>query len=406
MDISRFDADPFSLRPLYADLHCSRKVRGSPPDETAEFSEVRALKLPHMQAMKNRLGHASSNRALLDMQPFDPQRKLVYRGTPSAITPHGIRTNTESNLMTRTKEFHSTQCVPARSSWISRERCNEQGISRPVPNTPTGIASALRTALLFLAGAAAAACTTATPEIQAPQDHDGTTVTLYFSDFQAQHVLPETRTLESPASSNALLHEIVEALLAGPQAPYSAGIFPQTTRVLSATLDDGTARVDFSADVTRMAGSAAEMMAVRSLVYSLTDLPRVQRVQILIAGGTTQTLGGHLSIDEPFTRERLLYASVPIFIDERRASWLQERVAAGDEEALLHTDPLAAARWEARMVGFTGEDAFALSTVDSVAGMALVHVTRPNGDRYALTLIQPAERGRQGVWMLQGTQPL
>lgn len=333
---------------------------------------------------------------------------LVYRGTSSAITRHGIgiQTNTGSNLMIQATDLHSTRCMPAYSGRIFQNRCHEQSRSLSIRNAPARIASVLRTAMLFLAAAAAAACTTAPPEIQNPEDPDGTTVTLYFSDFQAQHVLPETRTLESPESSNALLLEIVEALVAGPQAAYSSSIFPPTTRVLSAILDDGTARVDFSADVTRMAGSAAETMAVRSLVYSLTDLPQVQRVQILIDGGTTQTLGGHLSIDEPFVRERLLYVSVPIFIDERRAAWLQERASAGDEEALLHTDPLTAARWEARMVGFTGDDAFALVAEDSAEGLALVHVTRPNGSRYALTLIQPAERGRQGIWMLQETQPL
>jgi spore germination protein GerM len=102
---------------------------------------------------------------------------------------------------------------------------------------------------------------------------------------------------------NVALYAAVEAL-AGPPSDVAAIHFPTGTRINGVTLNGSTATVDLSAEVTQQAGGAfGENGEFKALVYTMTAVPGVDAVQILVQGNRLETLpGGHLELDEPLRR--------------------------------------------------------------------------------------------------------
>jgi spore germination protein GerM len=73
--------------------------------------------------------------------------------------------------------------------------------------------------------------------------------------------------------------------------------------------DRGDAFVDLSPEVSRAhpGGSLNELMTVYALVNAVTtNLPAVQRVQILVDGKEVDALAGHVDIRRPLTRDSSL----------------------------------------------------------------------------------------------------
>lgn len=230
------------------------------------------------------------------------------------------------------------------------------------------------------------------PDVTPDPPSDETGVLLYFADHQAQHVVPEMRRV-TRVGDEPLARAVVRELIAGPEDPHLFRALPADTSIISVEIVENIAYINLSEDMKQVYGSAAEMMAVGSLVYSLTELEDVDHVQILIEGKKTETLGGHMYVQEPLDRGEIL--THPIFIDEDRAEWLQEQADLGKQA--FRTDPLEAARFDGRMVGFTGSEEFHL---EALAGdSALVWVER-DGAEYLLKLVQPADTGEGGIWMI------
>jgi germination protein M len=92
--------------------------------------------------------------------------------------------------------------------------------------------------------------------------------------------------------------------VAGPAAPIAALRFPPGTQVLSAGVDGTTATVDLSAGVSAgQRGAMNEGGEFKSLVWTLTALPGIDRVQVTVAGKKIATLpGGSFELDEPLRR--------------------------------------------------------------------------------------------------------
>ena len=69
-------------------------------------------------------------------------------------------------------------------------------------------------------------------------------------------------------------------------------------------MDNDTAVVDFSSDITRMnVGAAVEALVVASIVNTLTEFPGVGRVQLLVEGEQVETLAGHVDVSGPLERD-------------------------------------------------------------------------------------------------------
>ena len=238
-------------------------------------------------------------------------------------------------------------------------------------------------------------------EPQDPQEHvnpdppsEDVEVTLYFADWQAQHVTPELRSV-TVTDEEELPEALVKQLLVGPKDPHLNRTLPENVQLLSVEVEGEIAYVNFSEEIEEITGSAGQTMALQSLLFSLADLPEIERVQLLVEGKKSLTFAGHAVIEEPLQREAII--TYPVILDEERAEWLQERADEGIET--FRTQPLEAAQFEGRMAGFTEDDTFEL--LEESGGYAEVLVTR-NGDEYLIELEQPVLQDEDGIWMITG----
>ena len=102
---------------------------------------------------------------------------------------------------------------------------------------------------------------------------------------------------------NLALYAAVQAV-SGPPSDVSAVRFPSGTHVLNVTVSGTVATVDLSSEVTASTGGSFEENGeFKGLVYTLTGIPSINAVQVLVAGRKVETLpGGHLELDEPLRR--------------------------------------------------------------------------------------------------------
>ncbi len=129
-------------------------------------------------------------------------------------------------------------------------------------------------------------------------------ITLYFSDDQARYLVPETREV---AVSQDIAKVAMEELAKGPKEQGHYQTIPSTAKVNKVTVNDsGIAFVDFSKEFVsdNPGGSTGEIMAVYSVVDTLTELPgtSIKSVKFLVDGKQIDTIAGHLDLSDPATR--------------------------------------------------------------------------------------------------------
>lgn len=140
----------------------------------------------------------------------------------------------------------------------------------------------------------------------APQTPATREVTLYFSDDQAMYLVAEKREVQlEKDDAQVLASAVINQLIAGPVSSKLIRTIPPECRLLSLKVENGLATVDFSRELqTRhWGGSTGEQHTLCSIVNSLTELPGVQKVQLLIEGEKQETLKGHMDISQPMTRD-------------------------------------------------------------------------------------------------------
>lgn len=95
----------------------------------------------------------------------------------------------------------------------------------------------------------------------------------------------------------------IEELLRGEVPRGCDRPLPPGTELLGIGVADGLATVDFSEHLQAgfQGGSDNEQVTVYSIVNTLTSLPTVDRVQILIEGATVTTIGGHHDVSGTLT---------------------------------------------------------------------------------------------------------
>ncbi len=126
------------------------------------------------------------------------------------------------------------------------------------------------------------------------------TVVLYFADKNAEYLVAEERTVSKKGES--LEEVIVRELAKGPMRSDLSRTIPKEASVIPPVkVVDKVAFVNFTRELKtkHWGGSAGELLTVYSIVQSLTELPGIERVQILIEGEREETLVGHLIINEP-----------------------------------------------------------------------------------------------------------
>lgn len=132
-------------------------------------------------------------------------------------------------------------------------------------------------------------------------------VTVYFTNEDATGLVAERRVI-SP--SDDPVERTLDELLKGPEGRFLSRTIPPGVQVLGTRLDGTTLYVDFSKELrtNHWGGSTGEIMTVYSIVNSLTAIPGVEAVVILLEGELQESLVGHLILDEPFGRDPSLIA--------------------------------------------------------------------------------------------------
>ncbi|BAD40990.1 conserved hypothetical protein [Symbiobacterium thermophilum IAM 14863] len=235
------------------------------------------------------------------------------------------------------------------------------------------------------------------PSVQVDPPVQTTTVTVFYPDWQVQHLIPEQRQVPE-GSAAELATRVVEELLAGPADPHLKPAFPEGTRLLEPVkLEGGQATVNFSGELDQVQGSAAVMAALHSLRLSLGDIPGIDEVRIQVSGGS----GGELDGMVVETKSPYLYL-YPVFPNPERTRYLQSRADQGLDTWRL--DPAAVARFEGRMFGFTAAE-LQQATVRQDGGRAEAYVTR-DGTTYQFTLVRNPAAGEKGVWTIDSLNPM
>lgn len=139
------------------------------------------------------------------------------------------------------------------------------------------------------------------PDIGAQPGETKEKVTLYFGDDQAMYLVPEEREV---ARGNRTLEEVIIAeLIKGPTKPGLARTIPEGTKLISVSVVDGVAYVNFSKEfqTKHWGGSAGELMTVYSVVNSLAKLDGIEKVQFLLEGRKQESILGHMDTGQPIT---------------------------------------------------------------------------------------------------------
>ncbi len=138
------------------------------------------------------------------------------------------------------------------------------------------------------------------PSPQPPTPKPKATASLYFArvvNGEQRLVGIERRLPPGLGVARAAIQELIAgAVPEGCERP-----LPDGTKLLGITVVDGLATADFSGELVSgfRGGSDNEGVTVYSIVDTLTSLPTVERVRILVNGKPVSSIGGHLDLSAP-----------------------------------------------------------------------------------------------------------
>ena len=145
--------------------------------------------------------------------------------------------------------------------------------------------------------------TAETPRRLAPS-HSLIRITLFFPDTDYAYLVPETRRVPT---DQATPQGVLEFLAQGPREKDREAILPNPLQVQDVTVSGGTATVSLPAPFERDVGAAnTALLAIQSIVYTLTERDDVQQVQFLIGGRRLTSFAGALDLSEPQMRDETL----------------------------------------------------------------------------------------------------
>jgi hypothetical protein len=153
------------------------------------------------------------------------------------------------------------------------------------------------------------AATVETPSAPAAVAH--ITATLFYVAPDGQSLVTTMREVPLANGPVAQGREILLAQLENPQEPYISAIPAGTTLRGFYVTDRTEAYVDLSREVASLhpGGSFTELLTVYSIVNAVTtNLPAVERVQILVDGKEAETLAGHVDLRRPLQTNLALVA--------------------------------------------------------------------------------------------------
>ena len=134
-------------------------------------------------------------------------------------------------------------------------------------------------------------------------------VYLYFADPQTGYLTGEARHMERRPDAPAFYRQIIKALIAGPENDLMRTLPGQTRLRALYPTEEGIVYVDLSGEVAEQhpRGVRSELLSVYSIVNTLIlNTEGIRGVKILINGGESGTLAGHIDIRLPLKAQMLL----------------------------------------------------------------------------------------------------
>jgi hypothetical protein len=126
------------------------------------------------------------------------------------------------------------------------------------------------------------------------------TVEIFFPSLLGDGLIGEYREIFETVTPGDRAKQIVADLIDGPATPEALRAVPQGTVLRQAyVLDDGTAYLDFSPDLTERigGGSMGEILTIYSIIDSVVaNVPEITRVGIMVNGEPIETLNGHIDL--------------------------------------------------------------------------------------------------------------
>ena len=167
---------------------------------------------------------------------------------------------------------------------------------------PGGAPSSSSTAASSSSGSADAQAASSSAAKKA-SDVQTLTVNVYYPNEQGTKLLATPRKIETSSSKDKYTAAL-ESLMKGPTEKGQTAIFPKKAKLLSVTMKNGTAVVNFSKELQTnfVGGSTGEEMLVGSIVNTLTEFSEVKNVHILVEGKNIETLSGHMDLSLPISR--------------------------------------------------------------------------------------------------------
>jgi hypothetical protein len=135
------------------------------------------------------------------------------------------------------------------------------------------------------------------------------TATLFYASEDGQALVPIRREVPLAEGIVAQGRQILEAQLQPAPTPSIAVIPMGTTLRAFYVTEKGDAFVDLSGDLSSAhpGGSFTELLTVYAIVHAVTtNLPAVQRVQILLDGNEVDTIAGHVDVRRPLSADMSL----------------------------------------------------------------------------------------------------
>jgi spore germination protein GerM len=153
------------------------------------------------------------------------------------------------------------------------------------------------------------------PAETAPGATGHITATVYYGSEDGQALVPVRREVPLAEGIVAQGRQILIAQLReAPEAPLVSVIPPGTTLRSFYVSERGDAFVDLSREVSSAhpGGSMTELLTVYAVVAAVTsNLPAIERVQILVDGKEVDTIAGHVDVRRPLPPDKALIREAP-----------------------------------------------------------------------------------------------
>ncbi|MHB8124606.1 MAG: divergent polysaccharide deacetylase family protein [Desulfitobacteriaceae bacterium] len=96
---------------------------------------------------------------------------------------------------------------------------------------------------------------------------------------------------------------VIDDLLKGPHNSKSVNVFPSSTQIRDINVVNGIVTLDFNRDIRdKFSGGAAEEdLGVRSLVWNVCQIPKINGLRILIEGQFSDSIAGHILLNHTMT---------------------------------------------------------------------------------------------------------